>query len=198
MALKGFLADVAREQRSRLWQAHVRRLGFGRLGEGAQVARPLGAVAGLGNISIGDGVRIGSHASLQTYPEHEGGPVGHLVIGDRTVIMGYVDLCAVRRVEVGHDVLMGADVTIRDADHGFAHLDRHRFDQPLTVSPVRIGAFAWIGQGAFILKGVDVGAGSVVGAGAVVTKSVAPGAIVVGNPARQVGWASGSTPHEGT
>lgn len=38
-----------------------------------------------------------------------------------------------------------------------------------------------------ILKGVTIGRGAVVGAGAVVTKSIGPGEIVVGNPARVVG-----------
>ena len=45
---------------------------------------------------------------------------------------------------------------------------------------------ASIGSGATILGGVRIGAGALVGAGAVVTKDVAPGATVVGNPARQL------------
>lgn len=47
---------------------------------------------------------------------------------------------------------------------------------------------AYIGSGAVIKDGTDtpvvIGRGAVVGMGAVVTKSVAPGTIVVGNPAR--------------
>src|SRR5262249_7287972 len=43
---------------------------------------------------------------------------------------------------------------------------------------------AAIGTGAVILGGVRIGAGALVGAGAVVTRNVAPGAIVVGTPAR--------------
>ena len=38
-----------------------------------------------------------------------------------------------------------------------------------------------------ILPGLTIGAGAMVGAGAVVTRSVPPGAIVVGNPAHIVG-----------
>jgi sugar O-acyltransferase (sialic acid O-acetyltransferase NeuD family) len=49
---------------------------------------------------------------------------------------------------------------------------------------VRIGALAWIGAGAILLPGVKVGARAIVGAGTVVLHDVAPGTIVVGNPAR--------------
>jgi len=51
---------------------------------------------------------------------------------------------------------------------------------------VIIGNDVWIGYGATILSGVTIGDGAVVGAQAVVTKDVAPYAVVVGNPAREV------------
>lgn len=49
---------------------------------------------------------------------------------------------------------------------------------------VDVGAGAFIGAGATILPGVTVGRSATVGAGAVVTRDVAPGDVVVGNPAR--------------
>jgi len=48
----------------------------------------------------------------------------------------------------------------------------------------RIGANCFIGGRSLILPGVEIGDGCVVGAGSVVTKSVPPGCVVVGNPAR--------------
>ena len=42
------------------------------------------------------------------------------------------------------------------------------------------------GAGALIRQGVSVGEGAVIGMGAVVVKDVAPGATVVGNPAREM------------
>lgn len=51
---------------------------------------------------------------------------------------------------------------------------------------VIIGHDVWIGSEAMILSGVTIGNGAVVGARSVVTKDVAPYAVVVGNPARQI------------
>jgi UDP-2-acetamido-3-amino-2,3-dideoxy-glucuronate N-acetyltransferase len=49
---------------------------------------------------------------------------------------------------------------------------------------------ASIGANATILCGIDIGEYAMIGAGSVVTKSVKPFALVVGNPARQIGWIS--------
>jgi acetyltransferase EpsM len=49
---------------------------------------------------------------------------------------------------------------------------------------VTCGRDVMIGAGAIVLPGVTVGDGATVGAGAVVVRAVAPGAVVVGNPAR--------------
>jgi UDP-2-acetamido-3-amino-2,3-dideoxy-glucuronate N-acetyltransferase len=53
---------------------------------------------------------------------------------------------------------------------------------------VRKGAS--IGANATIICGHEIGAFALIGAGAVVTKSVLPYALVVGNPAKQIGWVS--------
>ena len=54
----------------------------------------------------------------------------------------------------------------------------------------RVGKGATIGANATIVCGHQIGEYAFVGAGAVVTKDVAPYSIVVGNPARQMGWMS--------
>ncbi|MBW2463200.1 MAG: N-acetyltransferase [Deltaproteobacteria bacterium] len=51
-----------------------------------------------------------------------------------------------------------------------------------------VGRGASIGANAVIVCGHDIGEYAFVGAGAVVTKNVPPYALVVGNPARQLGW----------
>jgi Carbonic anhydrases/acetyltransferases, isoleucine patch superfamily len=54
----------------------------------------------------------------------------------------------------------------------------------------RVGKGATIGANATIVCGHDIGAYAFIGAGAVVTKTVLDYALVVGNPARQIGWMS--------
>lgn len=49
---------------------------------------------------------------------------------------------------------------------------------------------ATIGANATIVCGNDIGEYSFIGAGAVITKEVKPYALMVGNPARQIGWMS--------
>lgn len=53
-----------------------------------------------------------------------------------------------------------------------------------------VGKGASIGANATIVCGHDIGAFAFIGAGAVVTKPVPEYALVVGNPAKQVGWMS--------
>ncbi len=53
---------------------------------------------------------------------------------------------------------------------------------------VTVGSGASIGAHAVVLGGVDLGQWAVVAAGAVVTRSVKPHALVIGVPARQIGW----------
>jgi len=53
-----------------------------------------------------------------------------------------------------------------------------------------VGKGASIGANATIVCGHDIGDFAFIGAGAVVTKSVPAYALLVGNPARQIGWIS--------
>lgn len=51
-----------------------------------------------------------------------------------------------------------------------------------------VGKGASIGANATIVCGHDIGVYAFIGAGSVVTKNVVPYALVIGNPAKQVGW----------
>lgn len=54
----------------------------------------------------------------------------------------------------------------------------------------KVGKGATIGANATIVCGHDIGEFAFIGAGAVVTKTVLPYSLVVGNPARHIGWMS--------
>jgi UDP-2-acetamido-3-amino-2,3-dideoxy-glucuronate N-acetyltransferase len=57
-------------------------------------------------------------------------------------------------------------------------------------SRTHVGKGASIGANATIVCGHDIGDFAFIGAGAVVTKNVPAYALLVGNPARQMGWMS--------
>ena len=57
-----------------------------------------------------------------------------------------------------------------------------------TVGTVRVCYGAAIGAGSVILPNLTIGRFAMIGSGSVVTKDVPPYALVVGNPARIIGW----------
>ena len=57
---------------------------------------------------------------------------------------------------------------------------------PASNGDVVIGHDVWIADRATVLSGVQIGNGAIVGASVVVASDVAPYAIVVGNPAREI------------
>lgn len=91
-----------------------------------------------------------------------------------------LDVC---EVEIGDLTQIGPGVQILTADHPRNADERARGVE--FGKPIVIGRNVWIGGGAIILPGVTVGDDAVIGAGSVVTRDVAPGATVMGNPARE-------------
>ena len=128
-----------------------------------------------------------------------------VVVLEGAVIGRHCNICATCFIE--NDVMIGDHVTVKSgvylwdgvrlADNVFVgpgatftndkfpHSQRHPDRCALTI--VEEGAS--IGGNATILPGISIGRHAMVGAGAVVTKNVPPFAIVVGNPARIVGYA---------
>lgn len=67
---------------------------------------------------------------------------------------------------------------------------RARVERKDAFLPTHVGKWATIGANATIVCGNDIGAYALIGAGSVVTKNVKPHALMVGNPAKQIGWVS--------
>ena len=111
------------------------------------------------------------------------GPEARIEIMDGSG-MSNVLIAAYESVSIGKDVNLGAGCKIMDTDFHPLDLDERIRNVNIPHRPVRIEDGAFIGTNAIILKGVTVGAESVIAAGAIVTKSVPPGEIWGGNPAR--------------
>ena len=92
-----------------------------------------------------------------------------------------LDVCEVR---IGRGAMIGPGVHIYTAEHPLDAAQRASGAE--MGRPVTIGNRVWIGGGAIILPGVTIGDDVVIGAGAVVTRSVEPGVLVAGNPARVI------------
>lgn len=91
---------------------------------------------------------------------------------------------AAQRIEIGNNVLFGANSTITDTDwHGIAPDERR---EPGAASPVIIEDNVWIGLNATVLKGVTIGKNSIIGAGSIVTKSIPANVIASGQPAKVI------------
>lgn len=103
-----------------------------------------------------------------------------VVVGDRVTIKSGVQLWDGTRL--GDDVFVGPNVTFTND----AFPRSKQYPESFAITEVASGAS--IGGGAVILPGVKIGRAAMVGAGAVVTKDVPAHAIVVGNPARIVGY----------
>lgn len=83
------------------------------------------------------------------------------------------------------DVFLGPSMVFTNVINPRSHVARkHEYKATL----IRKGAS--IGANATIVCGHEIGAYALIGAGTVVTKDVPPFALVVGNPARQIGWVS--------
>jgi len=111
------------------------------------------------------------------------GPNALIEIGDRTGISNAM-IAAYERVTIGADVNLGAGCMIMDTDFHPLDLQERMANINIPHRPVTIEDGVFIGTRAIIMKGVTIGRESVIAAGAVVVKSVPPGEIWGGNPAK--------------
>lgn len=141
------------------------------IGEGTQIwhfchVMPTAVIGA--RCSLGQNVFIGSH----------------VVIGDKVKIQNNVSVYD--GVTLEDEVFCGPSVVftnVRTPRVAFPRNTREQFEKTLVKKGASLGA------NATIRCGVTIGAYALIGAGAVITRDVAPHAVMVGNPARQRGWA---------
>ena len=106
-----------------------------------------------------------------------------VIVGSRVKIQNNVSIY--KGVTLEDDVFIGPSAVFTNVINPRSFINR-KSEFKNTI--IRKGAT--IGANATILCGIEVGAYAMVGAGTVVVKSVLPFEMIVGNPARQLGWVS--------
>ena len=140
---------------------------------------------------IGEDVKIWHFSHLMTGCKiGAGSNLGQNVVVSPNVILGknvrvQNNVSIYEGVICEDDVFLGPSMVFTNVINPRSAVSRkNEFRQTL----VRKGAS--IGANATIVCGHEIGEYAFIGAGAVITKPVLPYALVVGNPARQVGWMS--------
>ncbi|CAM1345875.1 acyltransferase [Tenacibaculum crassostreae] len=125
------------------------------------------------NCKIGDNCNIGQNVVVSP----------KVVLGSNVKVQNNVSIYT--GVICEDDVFLGPSMVFTNVINPRSAIKRQ--DQYLETT-VKKGAS--IGANATIVCGNNIGEYAFIGAGAVVTKEVAPYALVVGNPSKQIGWIS--------
>ena len=143
------------------------------------------------NCSIGKDTKIWHFSHIMSgCVIGEGCNIGQNVVISPSVILGknvkiQNNVSVYTGVICEDDVFLGPSMVFTNVINPRSHVNRKsEYAQTL----VRKGAS--IGANATVVCGNEIGEYALIGAGAVITKPVKPFALVVGNPAKQIGWVS--------
>lgn len=125
------------------------------------------------NCQIGQGCNIGQNVVVSP----------NVILGNNVKVQNNVSIYT--GVTCDDDVFLGPSMVFTNVLNPRSAVNRR--DQYLKT---HVGKGATIGANATIVCGHDIGEYAFIGAGAVVTKTVPAYALLVGNPARQLGWMS--------
>jgi UDP-2-acetamido-3-amino-2,3-dideoxy-glucuronate N-acetyltransferase len=125
------------------------------------------------NCNIGENCNIGQNVVIS--PE--------VVLGKNVKVQNNVSIYT--GVSCDDDVFLGPSMVFTNVINPRSAINRKN-----EYMKTHVGKGASIGANATIVCGHDIGKFAFIGAGAVVTKEVPDYALVVGNPARQIGWMS--------
>ncbi len=128
---------------------------------------------------IMDGARVGADCNVGEGAFIESGAV----VGDRVTVKNHVLIWD--GVTVEDDVFLGPGVVFTNDMDPRAEVKK----SSLELTPTRVERGATIGANTTVVCGVTIGSYAFIGAGSVVIRDVPAHALVVGNPARQMGCA---------
>ena len=106
-----------------------------------------------------------------------------VILGNNVKIQNNVSIYT--GVTCGDDVFLGPSMVFTNIVNPRSAINRKG-----QYVRTHVGKGASIGANATIVCGHDIGEYAFIGAGAVVTKNIPAFALVVGNPAKQIGWVS--------
>lgn len=113
------------------------------------------------NVFVGDGVKLGKNVKVQN------------------------NVSLYEGVECEDDVFLGPSMVFTNITNPRSAVVRKgKYERTLVMKGATIGA------NATVVCGVTIGSFAFIGAGAVINRNVMPYALMVGNPARQIGWMS--------
>lgn len=137
-------------------------------------------------ITLSDKVTIGEGTKIRP-SSYYGGELGEgLYMGNGSAVGVNSYLGCSGFIYIGDDVIIGPNFTAIAENHNFDNTQVAIKEQGVKRAPITISNNVWIGCNVTILAGVEIGAGSVIAAGAVVTKSLPPGSLAAGIPARVI------------
>ena len=143
------------------------------------------------NVSIGKGTKIWHFSHIMANATIGADcNIGQNVVVSPDVVLG--DNCKVQNnVSIYSGVICDANVFLGPS-MVFTNVinPRSAVNRRGQYSKTHVGEGASIGANATIVCGNDIGSYAFIGAGAVITKFINPYALVVGDPARQIGWMS--------
>ena len=141
-------------------------------------------------VHIGEGTKVWHFSHIMS-----GASLGrHCNLGQNVFIAAGVEIGS--NVKIQNNVSVYSGVTLEDdvflgPSMVFTNVNTPRsFVERKDYAETNVGKGASIGANATIVCGNDIGQFAFIGAGSVVTKEVPAYALLVGNPAKQIGWMS--------